>query len=173
MTNEEGLAITVVVALICILAAVIMGCGASSPPGAKYAESPPIKGDDLITSYTERIRESDLRKAQWDTFVSAAPAETALAKRVRDHLRAAGYKIPNPRKEPDAQKQGIRDEAQKQPRRAKRRNGRQSCPHVNVRIGSRRHDRVTRGYAVAGRWRVTPGSPRCFEPVCALGAATS
>ena len=109
LTNEEGLAITVVVALICILAAVIMGCGASSPPGAKYAESPPIKGDDLIKSYTERIRESDLRKAQWDTFVSAAPAETALAKRVRDHLRAAGYKIPNPRKEPDAQKQGIRD----------------------------------------------------------------
>ena len=110
LTNEEGLAITVVVALICILAAVIKGCASTaSPPGAKYAESPPIKGDDLIKSYTERIKESDLREAQWDTFVSAAPAETALAKTVRDHLRAAGYKIPNPRKEPGAQKQGICD----------------------------------------------------------------
>ena len=110
LTNEEGLAITVVVALICILAAVIKGCASTaSPPGAKYAESPPIKGDDLIKSYTERINESDLREAQWDTFVSAAPAETALAKTVRDHLRAAGYKIPNPRKEPGAQKQGICD----------------------------------------------------------------
>ena len=62
--------------------------------------------DDVATS-TERINEA--RLAQWDTFISGAPAEASLLQTVHERLTEKGYKIPNSRAELEAQKQGVRD----------------------------------------------------------------